>query len=339
MEQVEVLKRRIHVAEELHSLVRTMKALAAVNIRQLELAVQSLRAYHQTVEAGFQAVLKGQPGFRDLQPHWPGRGMGLLALGSDQGMCGPLNEWLARQCADWYQSAETKRNDDSSAQNRHQAGTAANAGAAEDRTGTPTSTSRGASSPSPGPKRLHRSIFCVGGRLATRLEELGLPVHRARPMVQSRSGLSLLVDDLILSLDDWQREHDLGSIDVVYAEHQSRSSFVVQQMSLLPLDAEWLQQLQTLPWPGHQVPMVWGDRPQRFAELTREFLFCELYRTCAETMASENASRLMAMRQAEQNIEDRRDELIRQYSEARQTAITEELLDIASGFEALEGGL
>ncbi len=323
MEQVEVLKRRIHVAEELHSLVRTMKALAAVNIRQLELAVQSLRAYHQTVEAGFQAVLKGQPGLAGLESAVPGSGKGLLALGSDQGMCGPLNEWLARQCVAWHNEVENQARGGGEFDIPQGAGAASTGGATRKPSAPP----------------VHRSVFCVGERLATRLDELGLPVDRSRPMVQSRSGLSLLVDELIVALDQWQQEQDLGSIDVVYAEHQSRSSFEVQQMSLLPLDIEWLRQLRTRPWPGRQIPMVWGDRVARFAELTREFLFCELYRTCAETMASENASRLMAMRQAEQNIENRRDDLIRQYSEARQTAITEELLDIASGFEALQGGL
>ena len=53
------------------------------------------------------------------------------------------------------------------------------------------------------------------------------------------------------------------------------------------------------------------------------------------TMASENASRLTAMQKAEENIEERLDNLNAQFNRQRQNAITEELLDIVAGFEAL----
>ena len=52
-------------------------------------------------------------------------------------------------------------------------------------------------------------------------------------------------------------------------------------------------------------------------------------------MASENASRLTAMQKAEENIEERLDNLNAQFNRQRQNAITEELLDIVAGFEAL----
>jgi pyruvate, water dikinase len=58
----------------------------------------------------------------------------------------------------------------------------------------------------------------------------------------------------------------------------------------------------------------------------------------AESLASENASRLASMQGAERNIAGQLDDLNRQYHQKRQMAITEELLDIVSGFEALKGG-
>ncbi|HBY57563.1 MAG TPA: hypothetical protein DEG96_06865 [Candidatus Atribacteria bacterium] len=60
-----------------------------------------------------------------------------------------------------------------------------------------------------------------------------------------------------------------------------------------------------------------------------------LYRAFIESMASENASRLTAMQKAEENIEERLDNLNSQFNRQRQNAITEELLDIIAGFEAL----
>ncbi|MDZ7700429.1 MAG: F0F1 ATP synthase subunit gamma [Deltaproteobacteria bacterium] len=62
METVEDLKRRIRSTEDLQSVVKTMKAMAAVKIRQYEEAVESLQDYARTIELGLRAVLSNQPG-------------------------------------------------------------------------------------------------------------------------------------------------------------------------------------------------------------------------------------------------------------------------------------
>jgi F-type H+-transporting ATPase subunit gamma len=64
-------------------------------------------------------------------------------------------------------------------------------------------------------------------------------------------------------------------------------------------------------------------------------LFVSLFTACAESLASENASRIAAMQAAEKNIEQRLDELRGAFNLMRQSAITEELLDVVTGFEAL----
>jgi F-type H+-transporting ATPase subunit gamma len=79
------------------------------------------------------------------------------------------------------------------------------------------------------------------------------------------------------------------------------------------------------------------DREALFSSLVREYLFVSLYRAFAESLASENASRLASMQAAEKNIEERLRELSAQYHQQRQMSITSELLDIVSGFEALTG--
>ncbi len=73
----------------------------------------------------------------------------------------------------------------------------------------------------------------------------------------------------------------------------------------------------------------------------REYLFVTLFRACAESLASENASRLAAMQRAEKNIDELQNDLNRSYHRLRQNGIDEELFDVFSGFEALknEAGL
>lgn len=62
-----------------------------------------------------------------------------------------------------------------------------------------------------------------------------------------------------------------------------------------------------------------------------------LCRACAESLASENASRLAAMQRAEKNIDDLLEDLNGAYHRLRQSGIDEELFDVVSGFEALSG--
>ncbi len=79
------------------------------------------------------------------------------------------------------------------------------------------------------------------------------------------------------------------------------------------------------------------DWENLFRALIREYLFVSIYRAFANSLASENASRLAAMQSAEKNIEERLEELFMQFHRQRQMVITEEILDIVSGFEALGG--
>ena len=78
------------------------------------------------------------------------------------------------------------------------------------------------------------------------------------------------------------------------------------------------------------------DWDRIFRSLIREYLFVSVYRAFANSLASENASRLAAMQNAEKNIEERLEELDVQFHRQRQMTITEELLDIVAGFEALK---
>jgi len=73
-----------------------------------------------------------------------------------------------------------------------------------------------------------------------------------------------------------------------------------------------------------------------FSRLIRRYLFVSLYQAFAESLASENASRLASMQGAERNIEERLAGLQALFHRQRQMAITEELLDIVAGYEALE---
>jgi len=104
---------------------------------------------------------------------------------------------------------------------------------------------------------------------------------------------------------------------------------------LLPLDREWRSKLTAVPWPTKKLPqIVDGQRPALDAFISG-YLFVLLFQACAESLNSENASRLAAMQRAEKNIKQILEDLNLEFHRVRQESIDEELFDVVSGFEAL----
>jgi len=99
---LDVLKKKIKTAQDLLSVVKTMKSLAAVNIRHYESAAASLERYGEVVDAGWQALFRTP---MEVLPAVNERQMIFLVFGSDQGMCGQFNEVIANLAAERF-SAE-----------------------------------------------------------------------------------------------------------------------------------------------------------------------------------------------------------------------------------------
>ncbi|MBK5106242.1 MAG: F0F1 ATP synthase subunit gamma, partial [Burkholderiales bacterium] len=122
-----------------------------------------------------------------------------------------------------------------------------------------------------------------------------------------------------------------------YNRPSSAAVYAPIGQQLLPLDDAWRGKLAELPWPTGNLPEVMGGGSATLRALIREYLFVSLYRACAESLASENASRLAAMQRAEKNIDDLLEDLNGAFHRLRQSGIDEELFDVVSGFEALSG--
>jgi F-type H+-transporting ATPase subunit gamma len=103
----------------------------------------------------------------------------------------------------------------------------------------------------------------------------------------------------------------------------------------LPLDGQWEERLGKVRWPTGNLPQVMDSDNKTLRALIREYLFISLFQACAESLASENASRLAAMERANKNIDDLLENLHGTFHRLRQSRIDEELFDVISGFEAL----
>jgi F-type H+-transporting ATPase subunit gamma len=103
----------------------------------------------------------------------------------------------------------------------------------------------------------------------------------------------------------------------------------------LTLERRWLTELQAKRWPTPTLPQVRRQAEATFAAVLREYLLVLLFRACAESLASENAARLVAMQGAEDNINRLLDQLRTEYNQERQNSIDVDLFEILPGFEAI----
>jgi F-type H+-transporting ATPase subunit gamma len=180
----------------------------------------------------------------------------------------------------------------------------------------------------------NRTLLAVGLRAAGRLEDSGQPVEETFSVPGSTSGITPLVQELLWVLETWPAR-GIERVGLYFSEHLSAASYRPESFLLLPIDEEWLARVGAGSWPGRCLPLFTMDWDRLFSRLIRQYLFVSLYRAFAESLASENASRLSSMQGAERNIEEMLSGLHGHFHRQRQMSITEELLDIVSGYEAL----
>jgi F-type H+-transporting ATPase subunit gamma len=183
----------------------------------------------------------------------------------------------------------------------------------------------------PGPK----TVWVVGERVCSCLEEAGLAITKRFAVPGSVTAITALVTEIQIEIERYTARERYSEVRVFHNSPQAAAHYGVASQRLLPLDAAWRRRLTKIPWPNAQLAEVLGGGAGSLTALVHEQLFISLYRACAESLASENASRLDAMQRAEKNIESVSDDLRRSLNRLRQSSIDEELFDVVAGFNAL----
>ncbi|MDP5190589.1 F0F1 ATP synthase subunit gamma [Rheinheimera baltica] len=178
-------------------------------------------------------------------------------------------------------------------------------------------------------------VWSVGERLRSRLAEVQLLPLADFLLPGSINAITALVGQILLEVDTQREQGKIGKVYVFHHRPKSGSIYAAVSQQLLPLDYGWQRGLFSKKWPTAMLPEVLYSKERTLKALVREFLFVSLYRACAESLASENASRLAAMQRAEKNIDELEAQLKQTFHRLRQSDIDEELFDVLSGFEAL----
>jgi F-type H+-transporting ATPase subunit gamma len=125
---------------------------------------------------------------------------------------------------------------------------------------------------------------------------------------------------------------DYDKIELIYNQFKNAATQIVQVEQFLPLAP-----IQS------DVPASTGDyifepsKEEIVLTLIPKSLKTQLYKAIRDSFASEHGARMTAMHKATDNATELRNQLKLTYNKARQAAITNEILEIVGGAEALKG--
>ena len=175
------------------------------------------------------------------------------------------------------------------------------------------------------------SFFCVG-------KKGGDILSKTHNVIQSNNAvfddlifenISTIADKIMSMFLD--KEYD--SVQIVYNKFKNAATQIVIQEQYLPIennDSENDQKESSdYIFEPTQIEII--------SELIPKSLKTQLYKSVRDSYASEHGARMTAMHKATDNATELRDQLKLTYNKARQAAITNEILEIVGGAEALNG--
>lgn len=289
------LRRKIDSAADLQSVVRAMKAQAAASVGQYAKSVAALGDYARTVELGLGACFRQNLRVAAAEVNRPAAG----------------NRPIRAVVFGSDQGLVGRFNDTV-------AGYAARALSTQ---------------------RPHTQVWAVGERMRASFADGGMPPQRTFAVPASVQAITGLVTELLVALVDMApTSPDFGSLSelhLFYNRPTTGAAYAPVGQQLLPLDDSWRREMARRPWPTQLPPEVIGERTETLRGLLSEYIFVSIFRACADSLASENASRLAAMDRADRNIDKMLGLLHDRFHRLRQGKIDEELADVIAGFKAL----
>ena len=298
------VKNRIASVKNIHKITRAMEMVAAARLRRAEQRIDAMRPYAQAIRKMTQRVSEaaaGIPRIALLEEREQVSRVGIILVTGDRGLAGAFNTNIIRE------GLRLKREFDGEG--------ATVSFAVVGRRGNSTLTFRG--------EEIANSYVGFTDRPA---------FTDARSI--SRDVTSAYVDE------------DLDRVELIYNRYVSPLTQYVRRQTLLPLqqaevfgegipepeepaDAELAEAHEKAYWdyepePEHLLPMLF-----------EEYVDLSLYRALLESAASELGARMTAMRSAAENAQDMIGDLTLEMNRVRQAEITQEILEVGGGAEAL----
>jgi F-type H+-transporting ATPase subunit gamma len=299
------VKNRIASIKNIHKITRAMEMVAAARLRRAEQRIADLRPYAEgmrklTRRAAAQAG--GLPRVPVLEERENVERVGVLLVTGDRGLAGAFNSNIIRE---GMRTAARVREE-----------------AAE-------------------------PVFSVVGR-----KGVSALTFRKQEVVGSYIGFTdrpafANAREIGEALTARYVDQELDRVELIYNRFVSPLTQHVWRQTLLPLQqaevtgegaAEELEGGEETPEEQAQARSQWEYEPEPeelLARLIPEYVTISVYRALLESAASELGARMTAMRSAAENAETLIDDLTLEMNRVRQAEITQEILEVVAGAEAL----
>ena len=139
--------------------------------------------------------------------------------------------------------------------------------------------------------------------------------------------VSLIVDKLIELFSNYEYDH----IEIVYNSFKNAATQIIKSEQFLPISKSEENVSKSLNY------IFEPSQEEIIRTLIPKSLKMQLFKAVRDSFASEHGARMTAMHKATDNASELRDELKLTYNKARQASITNEILEIVGGAEALKG--
>jgi F-type H+-transporting ATPase subunit gamma len=299
------VKNRIASVKNIHKITRAMEMVAAARLRRAEQRIDAMRPYAQAIRKMTREVAEASEGGSSQVPLMQTREnvkrVGILLVTGDRGLAGAFNTQIVRE------GIRLRR--------EYEGDGAEVVFGVVGRRGNSTLTFRG--------ENVQSSY--VG--------------FTDRPAFANAREISR---DLTSSF----RDEDVDRVDLVYNRYVSPLTQYVRRQTLLPMsEAEVFGE--GIPEPEEPADPELAEAHRRsdliyepdadelLPQLIEEYVDLSVYRALLESAASEHGARMTAMRNASENADAMIDNLTLEMNRVRQAEITQEILEVVAGAEAL----
>ncbi len=292
------IKQRIASVKNIQKITGAMEMVAAARLRRAEQRIGQLRPYAGAIRRMTRQAAEAAgniPGLPILEEREDKKTVGLLLVTSDRGLAGAFNSQILRA---GLRSAEEYEAEGL----------------------TPFYYASG--------KRGVSSLVFRGHELSGRYTGF-----TDRPAFADAREIA---EDLMASYIDGK----LDRVEIFYNGYISPLSQVVRHETLLPLQQatilEAVEEPDDSQETGHHALVEYEPDPEQILErLIPDYVEISVYRALLESTASEHGARMTAMHNASENAGDLIDGLTLAMNRARQAEITQEIMEVVAGAEAL----
>ena len=178
------------------------------------------------------------------------------------------------------------------------------------------------------------AFISIGKRIASIAENQKLNLKAKYAVSNSIKVVGSIASTVIMRIEEAIRNEHFSRVIVFYHKQNATSSSVKSKV-LLPFSTDAYARLSKEPWATNNIPLITMPPQKLTSVLVQEILMTVLSSAITSSLAAEHRTRMINMQNAEKNIDENLEKLNHIYQQERQEDITDELIDVISGSEAI----